>query len=145
MNCFLYKGDIQEVEFTRPILNRDGTTLFDKDYIKEMDIDYIVEEIIPLIQERNPKISTFMAMTLFMKKVCVKSMGNDELALLVNMEHFASEYKIPPLSAEFGFEDYPIRLVNQFGIIASTKERVKMEDMKQTTSGNSSKPKKKRA
>ena len=128
--CYFFKPQEQEITFVQDVVNDDGNVIFKKDKKKDMvDVEEIVDEIIPDIMDCYKETSAFKAC--LKTNICPKSLMTDEVSEVINMESFCKDYHLQPLGKDVGYLDYPRILVELFGIIGTTRDRVNLETLQE--------------
>lgn len=129
MTCYMLRPGKSEVFVTRDVLDSNGLIAYEGGKTYQLDEEEICGDFLGTCGDMNKNISPFHLLLMYARGVCPKSLASDEIDILVSMEHYAMEYGIPPFK-DLGYEDYPARMTNTFTTIANTRERVKMEDIR---------------
>lgn len=131
-NCFWFGEEKQDVEIFREVVGEGGEVIFCRGEVcGGVTSDSICDDLIPLIQDIHRNDSAFKILIRFISKVCPKSLITSEIDNYVLMEMMAKEYSVKPYGDNVGFLDYPYELLNVFSVIVATRERVKLEQLKE--------------
>ena len=128
-NCFWYGDEVQKIKAFQDVADKDEILL------KQNEVNEITsDELIAFISDvmfMYPQLSPLEVCFNIFKAVCPKSLIEGGLDEMLSMEAFCREYHVPPLGAEIGYLDYPNILVQSFGVIGVTRDRVRAKEMKQ--------------
>ncbi len=131
-NCFWFNGEEQDIVAVQQVDDEYETILFKKNQkLQNVDVEKLMGYLIE-ITDAYPQLSPLGALRLIFPSVCPKSLFSEDIDLVLSMESFCREYGLRPLGDEVGYLDYPIIFVETFGTIGSARERVMLQDLKET-------------
>jgi hypothetical protein len=139
LNCFWYGGEVQQVEFHSTIKDKSENVICTKGTVREFTAEELLEDFLPELTEAFPSLSLFQALGEGCRSVCPKSLVTPEVDEMLQMESFCRDYHVPPYGASTGYFDYPVGVIQSFGVISIARERVQMrelEELRNSGSGN---------
>jgi hypothetical protein len=131
-----FGNEANEVEVSQVVYNDDDEITYDAGYMIELTAEDICTSFIPTCQRRNTDLSAMKILQRFARSVCPKSLITRDVADLIEAEAFCREYHVTLLGADVGYLDYPLKLVEAFGIITVARERVKAAELKRAQKDN---------
>jgi len=123
------------VKITAPVAGKEkGTVKYKQgDELTDVTVDQFLKVLVPEIKAQDPQLTTLGVIRKYCKFVCPRGFITQETGDLVRAESFCREYHVPPLGSEQGYLDYPVKLVDAFGVISSARDRFNAEEQRQRT------------